>query len=253
MEKRIRICTILLFTVIFSLIIQYLIRNFVNSFLIISPLILLYYFILINLRDLIKSAIGNFEKVYDRIIGIDITKTESLEDLGISANKGYLYEATRKRHISPFLKKNSKLFNYNEKIIDLGCGKGSALIALKEAGFKNVSGIEISEKLCSIAKLNLQKIKLYDVNIINSDVLDFNQYEDFDIFYMFNPFPGEIIRNVMVKIELSLKNKPREVKIIYMNPKHHTEIENSKIFKKLGEFNYDSERSIYRKIFVYKN
>lgn len=253
MEKRIRIILIIFFTIIISLIIQIVVRNLEFSFGIIILLILTHYYVLTRLKTWTKNVIIVCEKIYDKFKGIDVTRTESLETLGIQVNKGYIYEGTRMRHIKPFFTENSNLFSFNEKIIDLGSGKGSALIAFKELGFRTVAGVEISEKLCSITKDNLQKLKISDVTIFNCDIIKFDQYHNFDIFYLFNPFPAEILRSVVSGIEHSIEVKPREVTIIYMNPKHNDEIDSSNLFRRVGEFNYDSEKSSFRKIFLYQN
>lgn len=253
MEKKVRIGIIMLITIMISIIIQWAVQHVDYSLFIIISLILSYYYILLKLKTWIKKAILIVEKINDKIRGVDLANTESLEDLGIQFNKGYIYEGTRIRHMKPFFKENSNLFSFNEKIIDLGCGKGSALIVFKKVGFKIIAGVEISERICQIAEANLQKLKIPDVTIYHSDIIKFNHYQDFDIFYMFNPFPAEVLNTVVYEIEQSIKEKPRDVKIIYMNPKHHEAIDKSNIFNRVGEFNYDSEKSSFRKIFVYKN
>jgi SAM-dependent methyltransferase len=253
MEKKIRYSLIILFTLLTTIIIQVAVRHLEYSFLFLCPLLLGYYYLQTKLKSIVKNSYILIEKIKDRIIGVDITNTESLDRLGIPANKGYIYEATKTRHILPFFNENAKLFTFGETIIDLGCGKGGALIALRKAGFNRIYGVEISEKLCNIAKSNLLKFKIDDVTVYHSDIMDFNMYHYFEIFYMYNPFPAEILRHVISKIEQSLLEKPRQVIIIYMNPKHHEEISKNIIFNKIGEFNYDSEKSSFRKIFLYKN
>lgn len=254
MEKKIRYSIMILSTLGISFLIRFIHSELNFSFLIVSAILLLYYYFLLNLKNLIKKFIILLERLHDLILGIDFAKTETLEDLERQDKKVCsMYEGTKLRHIKPFFSEFSNLFSFDEKIIDLGCGKGSALIAFHKVGFRSITGLEISEKLCLITKKNLEKLKIMNVQIINSDILDFHNYEEYDIFYMFNPFPAEIIRKVVSEIERSLDIKPREVKIIYMNPKHQDEFSGSKIFKKLGVYNYDSEKSPFRTIILYKN
>src|SRR5713226_561215 len=42
--------------------------------------------------------------------------------------------------------------------VDLGCGKGRALILAHEAGFRNLIGVEMSPKLAAAARSNLQRL-----------------------------------------------------------------------------------------------
>ncbi|MDH7911149.1 class I SAM-dependent methyltransferase [Winogradskyella sp. SYSU M77433] len=43
----------------------------------------------------------------------------------------------------------------NQTFIDMGCGKGKILLLANSYGFKQVKGIELSKKLCGIAKRNI--------------------------------------------------------------------------------------------------
>jgi SAM-dependent methyltransferase len=254
MEKAIRLGLFLGFSILNALLIQYLNQNMEYGIIFVVVILILYYYLIKNLKKIIKNAIIYFERIYDRIIGLDTAKIESFDEIGSAGKRGFsIYEGTKVRHIRPLFEKHLDLFSFNESIIDLGCGKGSALIAFRKAGFINVAGVEISEKLCRIAEQNLKKLNLSGVEIINSDILDFSNYDNYDIFYMFNPFPAEIIGKVIHDLEKSLQSRSREIKIIYMNPMHHEEISKSKVFKMVGEFNYDSEKSSFRKIMIYKN
>jgi ubiquinone/menaquinone biosynthesis C-methylase UbiE len=55
--------------------------------------------------------------------------------------------------------------NINQKILDAGCGDGRFLFELKKRGFKNLYGIDYSEKSLSFAKIFLNNITLNHVNL----------------------------------------------------------------------------------------
>lgn len=51
------------------------------------------------------------------------------------------------------------------KILDIGCGTGSLIAGLKEAGFKNIKGIDISEEQVSIAhQLGVTEVQQSDIH-----------------------------------------------------------------------------------------
>lgn len=99
--------------------------------------------------------------------------------------------------------------------LDLGCGKGRALIMAAEAGFGRVAGVELSEKLVTEAKLNLERLGIEHASVRHGDATDVI----FDIpdltLFMYNPFDGE----VMSKVVSNLKVAPQPpAYIIYCNP-----------------------------------
>lgn len=40
------------------------------------------------------------------------------------------------------------------RFVDIGCGKGRALILARDLGFKSIIGVEVSQSLCEIARRN---------------------------------------------------------------------------------------------------
>lgn len=74
--------------------------------------------------------------------------------------------------IIPHLPQDSSL-----KILDIGCGTGSLIAALKDADYKNIKGIDISEEQVSIAhQLGVSEVQ-------QSDILSFlsNHDESYDL------------------------------------------------------------------------
>lgn len=55
--------------------------------------------------------------------------------------------------------------NQNLKILDIGTGPGFFTIILEELGYKNITGIDVSEKMIEVAKENIQKYGKKDSSI----------------------------------------------------------------------------------------
>ena len=91
-------------------------------------------------------------------------------------------------------------------------------------GFKRITGIDLSKKLCDAAKQNCnttqEKIPEVEFDIINNDAFYYDIPEDVDCIFMFNPFDEIIMSGVANNIHESLREHPREMKIIYVNPLH---------------------------------
>ena len=101
--------------------------------------------------------------------------------------------------------------------LDLGCGKGRALIVAQEAGFGQVVGVELAEKLARQAERNMKKLKFKNVRVINGDACETQFDAPNLVLYMFNPFGSEIVRHVAANLQ-NAKEPP--LYIIYGNPFH---------------------------------
>lgn len=106
----------------------------------------------------------------------------------------------------------------------MGSGKGRALCVAAHYGFKKVTGLDFSPKLCAAAKKNLEKtrsiVPTFNYAIINNDAFYFEIPEDVDCIFFFNPFDEIIMSAVVNNIFDSLEINPRKLTIVYANPVH---------------------------------
>lgn len=91
-----------------------------------------------------------------------------------------------------------------KQFIDVGCGLGKLCLHLRLKTSLNINGIEQREKLVEIAEKILIANKIVDVNIFKNNVLDL-KWNDYDIFYFFNPFYENIIESDILQIDSSIK------------------------------------------------
>lgn len=107
------------------------------------------------------------------------------------------------------------------KLFDAGCGKGPILYAAKKLGIQKVAGVELSDELCAICMKNMQTLGYHDIVIFPEDATQLrDELDDYNVFYMFNPFPAEPMRTFMRSIAESVKRNRRVVYGIYHNPLH---------------------------------
>lgn len=106
----------------------------------------------------------------------------------------------------------------DDVVFDIGCGKGRAICHFAQQRVRKVVGIEISEQLCEIARTNARRLRnrRSPVEIINADAAIADVSEG-TIYYMFNPFGEETLRDVLKNIETSHDLTTAWVTIIYMH------------------------------------
>jgi predicted RNA methylase len=112
----------------------------------------------------------------------------------------------------------------DDVFVDFGCGKGRVIFAVATHRLKKVIGIEVDKTLVDIARANLAKITKLNLNstlieILHLDATTFDPKEG-TIFFMFNPFEHKTMQHVLSNIKTSLITYPRDIRILYNNPKY---------------------------------
>ncbi len=125
-----------------------------------------------------------------------------------------------------------------DAVLDLGCGKGGALLTLARFPFGKLAGLDLSEEMIEIARRNLAIAGRSDVELIVGDACAFDDYDGFTFIYMYNPFPREVMHQAMDMLEASLARRPRSLTIIYKNPRFHDEIIASGVFVELRRYDH---------------
>jgi len=163
-----------------------------------------------------RYAIFFFNYIFkERIRGLDFSMRD--KRLLIATNgKMHGYSIAPKGILNNIFKK--LLIKNNDMFIDIGCGKGFVLWHATNYNFRKILGIDIDENLVKVAKRNIDKLKLKNVEAIHANALEFNSYSDYNYFFFSNPFSLEIFKPVFDNIVLSLKNSPRKITVIYYNP-----------------------------------
>ena len=104
--------------------------------------------------------------------------------------------------------------------LDYGSGKGRVLVVAASMPFRKVLGVEISESLVRIARENLGKMKRRragSVEVYHSDAAEFQLPDDVNVIFIFNPFVGQTLTEVVEKIRASWLSHPRELLVIAVN------------------------------------
>jgi hypothetical protein len=107
--------------------------------------------------------------------------------------------------------------------VDLGSGKGRALLVASALPFMRVEGIEYSSDLHQNALRNIRNYSGPQKAPITTHQMDATQYDPPKapcLFYLFNPFGEAILRPVLENIRTSWQEQPRPIYLVYMNAIH---------------------------------
>jgi len=149
----------------------------------------------------------------------------NITDLQTSVDfKGYeideLYSGTPTLLFNTFHEPVKNTDKANTTYIDIGCGKGRALIQGIEAGFKNVVGVEFVPLIANQGRENIKtamKMLNKDVNweIVSQDVREYKFPATNLVLYLFNPFDASIFEVFLNNLLLDLEANPRQATLIY--------------------------------------
>lgn len=123
------------------------------------------------------------------------------------------------------LRENSQADVWRGSFIDFGSGKGRGLILAANRGFARVLGIECSALLNDICTRNVQSATERQridakIEILCVDAAALNVPDDSTVWFWFNPFDDKTTRQVAHNLIASLRRRPRNAYLIYVNPIH---------------------------------
>lgn len=149
---------------------------------------------------------------------------EKLSDKGIdkfTLNQAFSYMPSNYVLLERVFRKVNQ-FSHNQTILDMGCGKGRALIVASRFGFVHLKGIELVPAYCRKTIDLLTQVKKADNKIEFQvqcmDALCYTLEDNMQVLFFYNPFKERVMMEVIKNIKSSLKRAPRNLYIVYLNP-----------------------------------
>jgi len=152
----------------------------------------------------------------------DFSEWRSQKNAGFTETQGNQYQPSNDQ-LKKVLRKYS--INENDAILDIGCGKGKAMYLMSFFPFGKIHGYDLSKELVQIANRNFEKLGLPQCQAFHANAMEFDDYDEYNYFYIFNSFPQSIFEIMMGHILESIQRNPRNVRFIYLNPVCHKYIE----------------------------
>jgi len=123
--------------------------------------------------------------------------------------------------------------------IDIGSGKGRALLMAADYPFRRIVGIELLPELHRVAKGNIDKYKsdsqqCFAIDCILGDAGEFAFPPEPTVLYLFNPLPESGLATMISNLERSLREHPKPMFVLYHNPLLQQVLTRSAAFKRIG-------------------
>ena len=106
--------------------------------------------------------------------------------------------------------------------VDFGSGKGRALLAASRFPFRRIIGVEYSEQLNEIARRNVSRFpntgrRCKEIEIVCADAARFPMPQGPLIIFLYNPFGGPLMTEVVRNVSTSFQEDPRRIIVLYAN------------------------------------
>jgi predicted RNA methylase len=198
---------------------------------------------------LVRPLKRRLKILWERLRGLDTLQYCTLEELGLPRGRSSPYSTSGNVHLARVL--NTLSVSPEDSVVDLGSGKGGALLTLARYPFGRMAGVEISPALHAVARKNMLRLKLTSVELFQMDAADFTGFDAYNYVYLYNPFGSAVMRPVLEHLGSSLRSRPRRITLLYKNPVCHREIMESGLFEKQAEFptEYEFKFYLYRSVY----
>ncbi len=129
--------------------------------------------------------------------------------------------------------------------IDLGSGKGRALLLAAMYPFARIVGVEVQPELDAVARQNIERfdepgLQCRKIESLCADAREYQFPLANLVVYLFNPFPDYVLREVLANLAASARRAPRSIFVLYNAPFEKQE------FERIPEFRQYYETSQYQ-------
>lgn len=173
-------------------------------------------------RCLEEAYLRSWDWFYERRFNVDTKGTVRLRDMDIVNADSVDYMPMRYVDIFRVLRQIPVCVD-DCGFLDLGAGKGRAIVAAASLPFRSVRGVELVGALAKIAEDNIVRMKgkrARKASIQSGDASSYLVPEDVNVIYFYNPFRGPTLEKVFQAILESYDRAPRPIYIVFFNNDH---------------------------------
>lgn len=164
---------------------------------------------------------------FDRMFGTDTGGVQDIIDqtaLSSNANHAQSHIATEPAYFRAMID-DLQLPISRYTFVDLGSGKGRALILAANYPFAKVVGVEFVPAFVESARINIlaaaeSAFLRSKIELVLGDAATFEFPNGPVLLYLFNPFGSQMVRKVAENAYKSWQSERRPFTVIYMNPVH---------------------------------
>ncbi len=128
--------------------------------------------------------------------------------------------------------------------VDIGAGKGRAMLVASELPFRQVIGIELNPAMADIAQQNLDlwiaahaadptADPIASIRLFEQDALEFDLPRTPALLFLFHPFEAPVLRALLRRIETQFAKRPGQLDILYVNAECASVLDGNPAFARL--------------------
>lgn len=192
---------------------------------------------------------GRIQRWCERLAGVDFSTVVSPEQAGLDPRHAEIVAPSGNRWLRAVF--DDLGVTSADAVLDVGCGKGSAMRLMLNYPFRRVDGVEASGQIAAIARANFAtlKVSLDRYEVMTGDAAAFTALDEYNHIYFYNPFSCEVMASFMTHLRESLRRLPRPFTIVYDNPVCHDQVVEGGVFCKVDR-DYPDETG--NRIYVYR-
>lgn len=128
--------------------------------------------------------------------------------------------------------------------VDIGAGKGRAMLVASQLPFREVIGIELNPAMAAVARQNLDHwsashatdstaSRLAPARLIEEDALTFDFPRTPTLAFLFHPFEAPVLKRLLRRIETQFAKQPGMLDLLYVNAECRTVLDEHPAFSGL--------------------
>lgn len=124
--------------------------------------------------------------------------------------------------------------------LDVGAGKGRAMLLASQHPFLRVEGVELNAGLAAVAQANLKlwnqdsrALALAPLRLREGDATRCPLPQEATLAYLFHPFETKLLRRFLRHVAKSVARQPRVVDLMYVNAEHDSLLDREPGLQKL--------------------
>jgi SAM-dependent methyltransferase len=185
----------------------------------------------------------------DKKLGIETSK-RFIRQLQLSRHRNLEAQAIMPISVQPSVVRRAlDCLNVHDDMIfiDIGCGRGRALIVASEFPFRALYGYELLPYIVNIARRNVAKVNLSErVVVVEADASQPALPEDGEVvLFLYNPFHDDVVTSFITYLEAYLGKVNRHAKlwIVYVNPVCAAQFDGCRIIRRYAaeKVHFDDE------------
>ena len=193
-----------------------------------------------------------YDRSFDLEYGVDTAGTVALDYLdgpGQLKAGAERYEAVEPYFFNFVLDRLEALRAQEYLFVDLGSGKGRALLLAALAGFPRVIGVEFDQGLHRIAENNVEIFRRHCPSAeflpIHGDAGTFAFPPAPTVLLLNNPFDAGLLEKVLANVELAHGGPSPRFTLLYMHSNHADQVDARPGWERVDEGTFRSSRQFY--------